>query len=124
MTVENRWQQIARLNEEEPNNVVAGELLPLEWKHPDYLHLLALANWGLEESIKVGRNYRHQKAVEDTVLALAEWEPEHALEFIQGTPPDSSFQLAASMDPLEAARVVLESIMSRVVATSPTLSSE
>jgi hypothetical protein len=80
---------VARLNEEEPNNLVAGELLPLEWKHPEYLHLLSLANWGLEEGIKVGVGGLavSQKAVEDTVLAMADWDPQNALNFIQGTPP-------------------------------------
>src|ERR1700682_192932 len=84
MPKKNRVQQVSTLNQE-PNNLIAGELLPLDWKRPDMINLLSLAMWGLEEAIKVGNPGATQRAVEGQVQAMVDWDPANALAFIQET---------------------------------------
>jgi hypothetical protein len=95
---------------------------------PHYLHLLSLADWGLENGVEGEWPERDRPAVEQQVASLFGWAPNNVLLWLLSNPngPDRSEQasnllnsLKWAVDPRRAAAVVLSEIYSRQQAENP-----
>jgi hypothetical protein len=97
---------------------------------PQYLHLLSLADWGLENGVEGEWPERDRPAVEQQVASLFGWAPNNVLRWLLSNPngPNRSEQasnllqsLMWAADPKRAAAVVLSEIYSRQQAACPAL---
>jgi hypothetical protein len=97
---------------------------------PNDLHLLSLAQWGLENGVEGEWPERDRPAVEQQVASLFGWAPNNVLLWLLSNPngPERSEQqsnllnsLKWAADPRRAAAVVLSEIYSRQQAENPAL---
>jgi hypothetical protein len=107
----------------------------LEWaKEPadaEYLHLLTLALWGLENGAEGEWPARHRSAVEEQVGQLLGWKPTNALAWLLSNPdgPEDRDEQEENMlgdlrnanSPKQAAAFVLNAIYSRQQSVLPAL---
>jgi hypothetical protein len=98
---------------------------------PHYLHLLSLADWGLENGGEGEWPEDERPALEMQLAALFGWKPQDALAWLLSNPngPDDRLEQASNLlqslkgasDPRRAAAVVLSEIYSRQQAENPAL---
>jgi len=99
---------------------------------PYYLHLLTLADWGLENGAEGDWPERNRYALREQVNILFGWKPAEVMDWLLSNPnmPDKSEQreslmllLQTTTEPVSAAAHVLSTIYSRQVAACPALRS-
>jgi hypothetical protein len=97
---------------------------------PHYLHLLSLADWGLEHGAEVEMPAEDRYALVDQVSHLFAWAPKNALAWLvtnQDGPPKAEQEaellndLQQADSPKEAAERVLAAIWSKQVSENPAL---
>jgi hypothetical protein len=97
---------------------------------PNYLHLLSLADWGLENGVQGEWPEENRHALEQQVAGLFGWKPNNVLSWLLSNPngPEKSEQhqnllngLKWADDPRRAAALVLSEIYSRQQAENPAL---
>ena len=97
---------------------------------PHVLHILSLADWGLNKSVPLECPNRDRPAVEEQVGQLLGWKPENALAWLVNNPNgprpaeqmhDLLVTLQGADSPESAAAAVLNHIYSRQQAENPAL---
>jgi len=116
-----------------PLNRAAKKFLPKEWQGSDMveLHVLSLMRWGLENGLEhwLEETTRLRKGptpeqVEARINLLADMDPKKAMQFL--TDPENTGDvmldaedLLKQENPLDAARILLETLYDAMVATAP-----